>query len=205
MQRRGFTLIELLVVIAIIAVLAGLLLPALGRVRERGNKTRCLGNLRQIAAAAVDQFRDYDPFMPPRSDWNKFGEAAESLLPYLGNNPKVFDCPSNPGNGQRGATIAAATKFPSYDLYTDYEINGYMCSPGTLKRRQTLITDVSKVAFIYDYPYNPAVSDRPHKGGANVGYLDGHAAWMADSAMGTLSGEDATTFYCRGHDAWLVH
>jgi len=65
MRRRGFTLIELLVVMVIIALLVGLLLPALGRAKEEARKTQCRSNLRQIGLAYQMYATDNTSFTPP--------------------------------------------------------------------------------------------------------------------------------------------
>jgi len=54
--RRGFTLLELLVVVSIIAVLAGMLFPAIQRLREMANRTKCVNNLHQIGIAMSSHF-----------------------------------------------------------------------------------------------------------------------------------------------------
>ena len=63
-QRRAFTLIELLVVISIIALLVGILLPALGMARETGRMAACLSNMRQMTISSIAYAADHDDMLP---------------------------------------------------------------------------------------------------------------------------------------------
>jgi len=68
-KSRGFTLVELLTVVAILAVLMALLLPVLGKIREKTNTTKCVGNLRQIGALAGIYLADNDGYLPYWRTW----------------------------------------------------------------------------------------------------------------------------------------
>lgn len=74
--RRGFTLIELLVVVAIIAILAGLLLPALSRAKTRTKGLRCLNNLKNLQNAWHLYTVDFDDWVPPNYGTQDGGKSA---------------------------------------------------------------------------------------------------------------------------------
>lgn len=121
MKRRvpGFTLIELLVVIAIISLLAAILFPVFGRVRENGRRTSCLSNLKQMGLGLTQYTQDYDersvqPYYTDdpatvisqfNPDYSPAGNTAyyweDAIFPYV-KSEQLFACPSDrrPASGR---------------------------------------------------------------------------------------------------------
>ncbi len=124
--KRAFTLIELLVVIAIIALLMGILIPALSRARKQARTVYCLNSLRQLGLTMQAYAHSNDDLIPRALDHKVKWLLA--FMPYLGTQYKqatdyrevdVYQCPSFPrtGQGENGHLNAQQT--------VDYVINAW--------------------------------------------------------------------------------
>ncbi len=175
----AFTLIELLVVIAIIAILAGLLLPALARAREESRRKACNSNMGQIVKACTTYQGPSGDFFPSQWDgfniqgYNNEGASASDLwqgqcnpmqslallYPAYLDNVRVFKCPSTNDEPQIVVWYTRGARHTGFGLRSQYDENG----DGTLDEADILMEDTygdnfgkenwsgtNKCSYLYD-------------------------------------------------------
>ena len=189
----AFTLIELLAVIAIIALLAGLLLPVIGRGKESARAITCLNNLRQWGLATQLYTADHDGYLPldgtpnPGASSTNYGWYIQ--LPQQLRLPRYHDMPwhTDPAAEPRKSIwICPSNRRRSNgnNLF-HYCLNQHVNGTGPKSRpvRLESINRPALVIWLFDSKNLPAVGywgfvhTNLHNGGAQFTFLDGHAAW----------------------------
>ncbi|MFP3903671.1 MAG: DUF1559 domain-containing protein [Armatimonadota bacterium] len=207
MRRIGFTLIELLVVIAIIAILAAILFPVFARAREKARQSSCLSNIKQLCLAVQQYTSDYDEmFVPAITYPPAYSNILWSgmVLPYV-KNEQIFACPSATNhkftpiaNSDRGSMSIGYNWYFQTDVGRDLSLPGMEYPSAAVILGDTNNGPAADGYRGYMFSMSNSPSGRQcgtlqallarHNEGANLGFADGHAKWMTESAINGRQG-----------------
>jgi prepilin-type N-terminal cleavage/methylation domain-containing protein/prepilin-type processing-associated H-X9-DG protein len=210
--RRAFTLVELLVVIAIIAILIGLLLPAVQKVREAAARIQCQNNLKQIGLACHMNHDNYG-FLPSGGwGWNWVGDPSRGggprqpggwvfqILPYV-EEQNVFTQAGSPNGAlQMIATPLKLFNCPSRRLGGPYPGNSFYFNYGGIVATQMARTDYAANAGdqapdeIYGGPSSLAQGDDPNYGWPYTGNFTGVIFQRSTVKMTDIQNGTSNTF-----------
>lgn len=197
MRRRAFTLIELLVVTGIIAVIAAIMFPVFASVRERGRRTACLSNERQLGMAMLQYVADSGETFPGGLIWAG-DKWVSQTYPYV-KAAAPFGCPSAASPAYYEAGVAAVTLPVGYGLNSDLAWHQFTTDAATHKVIQPAegsglgaLTAPAKTVLFFEVDHGGAyLNQGPHTSdGSVLGDAGTTGSAEGDGKGGTLT--DAT-------------